>query len=314
MSEVSSTRNLDDSAMGLNLREGEEEIIENTPAEPTEAQAKDRYRQARRKLAGGVLRARLVSRGASGIASETAQHYWASVLFTRMAVTATSIQTLTPDLQPNAHWDFSAVASITRNLAECYLFFHFLCADAVPQVEKDARIILLNLHDHASRRKLRGELGEPEDVSKAAASAAVQDDLVRRFKANAYLSGLPEKRQAELIRGERTPFVQDDMIVRANMDKTNFRFLYRFFSNHTHTGPIAFYRMREHGRGGGFQNHADILYMGFALDFALDLMERATADFLVFFPDAETRGVAMRAAEAKSRPASGRKKRRRKGR
>lgn len=227
-----------------------------------------------------------------------------------MVVTAMSIQVLTPELQPDAHWDFSAVASITRNLAECYLFFYFLCADDVSQVEKDARIILLNLHDNASRQKLFGELGELDDnVATAAAKAEVHDDLMRKFHANAYLSGLPEKRQRELARGDRTPFVQDDMIERTNMDKSKFRFWYRLFSNHTHTGPVAFYRMGEQGRGQGFANRRDTLYMTVALSFAGDLMRRATTDFLVFFPGAETRGTAMEAAE-KARPASDRTKRR----
>lgn len=287
----------------------EEPTNSNAATEMADVQARAKYRQARGEFAAGVLRAQRLSRGAAGIRSETAQHYWASVLFTRMVVTAVSIQVLTPELRPNAHWDFSAVASITRNLAECYLFFYFLCADNVPQVEKDARIILLNLHDNASRRKLFGELGRPDDAQAAVARAEVHNDLVRKFKANAYLSRLPEKRQKELIRGEKTPFVQDDMVERTNLGKTNFRFLYRLFSNHTHTGPVAFYRMAEHRRGHGLQNPQDTFYMALALDFAGDLMRRAMADLLAFFPDAEARGTAIEAA-AKARPASGQMKRR----
>ena len=251
-----------------------------------------------------------MSRGADGILSETTQHYWASVLFTRMVVTATSIQLLTPDLRPDAHWDFSAVASITRNLAECYLFFFFLCADDVPQVERDARVILLNLHDNASRRKLFGELNEPDCTDEdLVANTDVQNDLINKFKTNAYLSNLPPKQQREMIRGERTPFVQDDMIERAKMDKRDFRFLYRLFSNHTHTGPIAFYRMAEHGRGQGFRNTTDTVYMTIALTSAGDLIRRATADVLVFFPQAELRGASEEAANKQKISRPGGKKR-----
>jgi Family of unknown function (DUF5677) len=288
----------------------EEKTTSDDPPRLTEFQAKTEYKKARRNFAAEVLRARRISRGAGGIRSETVQHYWASVLFTRMVVTAMSVQMLTPELQPDTHWDFSAVASISRNLAECYLFFYFLCADDVAQVEKDARVILLNLHDNASRKNLFGELGEPDDdVEAAAVKAEVHDDLVRKFNANAYLSGLPEKRQKELIKGERTPFVQDDMIERTKMDKRNFRFLYRFFSNHTHTGPVAFYRMAEHERGRGFQNFRDTYYTAIALGFASDLMRRAMIDTLALFPDAETRGLAMESAEARAGGTSGRKKR-----
>jgi len=285
-----------------------DDTTSGSPAKLTEVQVKDKYRRARREFAADILRAQHVSRGAGGIRCETSQHYWASVLFTRMVVTAKTIQVLTPDLQPTAHWDFSAVASITRNLAECYLFFYFLCADDIPQVEKDARGILLYLHDNASRRKLFGESGKPDDDAETVAKAAVHDDLVRKFNANSYLSSLPERRQKELIRGEKTPFVQDDVIERTTIEKTNFRFLYRLFSQHTHTGPVAFYRMAEHGRGHGFQNHQDTLFMTFALDLASDLMRRATSDVLDFFPNAETLGTGMETSDAKSGGPSRQKK------
>jgi hypothetical protein len=87
-----------------------------------------------------------------------------------------------------------------------------------------------------------------------------------------------------------------------SMDKRNFRFLYRFFSSHAHSGPAAFYRMAEHGRGMGFQNPKDTVYMAMALEFAGDLMHRAIADVLVFFPDAETRGAMMRLPSHTRRP------------
>ena len=285
------------------------------PTRLSEFRLKSDYRKARKNFANEVLRALRVSRGAAGIRSETAQHYWASVLFTRLVVTAKSIQVLAPELEPDAHWDFSAVASITRNLAECYLFFYFLCADDAPQVEMDARIILLDLHDNASRQKLIAELGEPDnDVETAAAMAKVVDDLVSKFNANAYLSGLPEKRQKELIRGEKTPFVQDEVIERAKLDKKTFRFWYRFFSNHTHSGPLAFYRMAEHGRGCGIQNYQDTFYTACALSFACDFLRQATADFVALFPNAETRGTAVVASEEKAGATTGRKLRRTKRR
>ncbi len=256
----------------------------------------------RKEFIAKMHRAKHVSRGAAGIRSETAQHYWASVLFTRMVVTGKTIQILTPKLQPDVHWDFSAVASITRNLAECYLFFYFLCIDDVPQVEKDARTILLYLHDNASRHKLFPKNNNPEYHAKfAAANAKVHDDLVQKFKANIYLSSLPEKRQNELIKGAKTPFVQDEVIEQTTIDKDNFRFLYRLFSQHTHSGPMAFFRMAEHGRGHGFQNYLDTLYMAFALEQASDLIQRATTNMMAFFPDADTRGAAIETMNKKKR-------------
>lgn len=256
------------------------------------------YRSARAAFGKLVSTADIVSVGASGISSPTPQHYWASVLFTRLVVTAKSIQVLTPTLGPNTHVDFSAVASIVRNLTECYLFFFFLCIDDVPQDQKDARIILLNLHDDGSRAKLFAELGEEElDDETRALRIVVRTDLETKFAANSYLAALPEKRQRELLRGEKTPFVQDDVIDRTDLDKKNFRFLYRFLSNHTHTGPVAFYRMGEHGRGAGYRNEKDTFYMTSALEFAATLLTPAIRDMSGLFPEAEERGRKARSAD-----------------
>ena len=256
------------------------------------------YGPARAAFGKLVSTADIVSVGASGISSPTPQHYWASVLFTRLVVTAKSIQVLTPALGPNTHVDFSAVASIVRNLAECYLFFFFLCIDDVPQDQKDARIILLNLHDDGSRAKLFAELGEEElDDETRALRIVVRTDLETKFAANSYLAALPEKRQRELLRGEKTPFVQDDVIDRTDLDKKNFRFLYRFLSNHTHTGPVAFYRMGEHGRGAGYRNEKDTFYMASALEFAATLLTPAIRDMSGLFSEAEERGRKARSAD-----------------
>jgi hypothetical protein len=57
-----------------------------------------------------------------GFLQRQAQRYWASVLINRIVVTTVRIKVPTPELQLDARWDFSAVATITRNLAECHLW------------------------------------------------------------------------------------------------------------------------------------------------------------------------------------------------
>ena len=81
--------------------------IPSTRPRLSEFEAKTQYREMRKEFATEVRRAQRVSRGAAGIRSETTQHFWASVLFTRMIVTAVSVQVLTPEPQIEAHWDFS---------------------------------------------------------------------------------------------------------------------------------------------------------------------------------------------------------------
>ena len=267
----------------------DEETISNAPAELTDVEAKAKYRQARREFAADVLRARRVSRGASGIRSETDQHYWASVLFTRMVVTATSIQVLTPEPRPDAHWDFSAMAYITRNFAECYLFFYFLCADNVSQVEKGARIILLNLHDNASRKKLFGEVGEPGDGKTTAANAEVTFFGPSREAAEG-----ANQRGEDALRARRCSrahqYGQDERSGSCIVCSVITRTLVRWPS-------IGWPSM-------AWSWVLESLTIPFIWALRLtspdDLMRRATADFLAFFPDAETGGRAIEAAEAKA--------------
>ena len=291
--------------------EVEEGSGDGPPRLRTEAQIRDSLSTVTARFDQAISKAKWRSVGASGIQSQTNQHYWASVLFTRLVVTAISIRRLLPEWKAGAHWDFSAVASLTRNLAECYLFYFFLCVDEVPQVERDARIILLNLHDDGTRTKLMAEIDNSElDAETIAARAIVRADLEEKFCANAYLAALPTGRRKELLRGERTPFVQDDVIDRTSLDKARFRSLYRLFSAHTHTGPISFYRMAEHGRGHGVANTHDARYICYAVDFATDILARASDDFTTLFPDADDRGKRIKSEEMRNRPRrSGRRQR-----
>lgn len=262
----------------------------------------DAYVAARRAFAQKLDAACRLSQGASNVESATSQHYWASVLFTRMVVTGISIRTLAPKKKSSGHWDFGAVASLVRNLAECYLYFFFLCVDDVPESEKKARIIMLDLHDDGSRSRLFGEMDELEpDGGTAVKRKAVREALEARFRANAWLAALPPKRQRELLKGEKTPFVQDEVIDRTPLDRRRFRFLYRFLSAHVHSGPLAFYRMGDHGRGTGSQNDFDTMYLYWTLSFATELLQHASQAMLDMFPDAERRDRRTRLSALMSR-------------
>jgi len=240
-----------------------------------------RYNLFRSRFRIQHKRAVQISKGAGGLISKSAREYWASVLFTRFAVTTGSASCLLPSAEPRAHWDFSAFASIVRNLVECYLLFYWLCVEPVSEEQAEARLVLLDLYDHGARRRLFANSQEPD---------LVQADLVRRFEENIILTALPEKRKRELLRGDKLPFVQDNIVDAMGDDRTQFRFLYRFLSQHTHTGPIAFYRMSEHDRGRGVESQAEKQYFVIVLDFAIDLVQSASADMLALFPGAEDRG------------------------
>lgn len=60
--------------------------------------------------------------------------------------------------------------------------------------------------------------------------------------------------------------------------------LYRFFSCHTHTTPLSFYRMDEQRRT-GVENDIDKGYKMIALDFANQILLRALNDFIASFSE-----------------------------
>lgn len=91
------------------------------------------YLAVRREFRELLKRARRISRGSGGISSTGNRMYWGCVLFTRIVVTAKSLDQLLPDPKPGEHWDFSAAASLTRNLFEACLVYHWLCGEDVPE-------------------------------------------------------------------------------------------------------------------------------------------------------------------------------------
>lgn len=241
------------------------------------------YLKYRRIFRNAIKRAIRVSRGSGGIFVETNRLAYASILFTRITVLSKTISTLLPDCKPREHWDCSSVASLARNLAEAYLWYYWLCEDDIDETVRQGRFILMHCHDRGSRIRMFGELGPAPD------DHVVMDDLISKFDSNSYLRSFGEKARKDALKGYKTPFVQDDIIERMGTDKSAFRFLYRFFSQHTHTGPIAFMRMREHDRGTGVETAHEKRYMILATLFAFEILNMATDGHCTLFPDAEER-------------------------
>ncbi|WP_421847325.1 DUF5677 domain-containing protein [Novosphingobium sp.] len=241
------------------------------------------YLLHRRIFRDAIKRAARVSRGSGGVWVETNRLAYASLLFTRITVLAKSISVLLPDCKPKEHWDFSSVASLTRNMAEAYLWYYWLCEDDVDEDLRQSRFVLMYCHDHGSRGKMLGEIIPPAD------DKIVMDDLVARFDANPYLRRFSDKARREALKGHKTPFVQDDVIERMGVDKVGWRFIYRLFSQHTHTSPVSFMRMIEHDRGTGVETAHEKQYIIIAMQFALGVLNGAIEGHCKLFPDAETR-------------------------
>jgi hypothetical protein len=265
----------------IDAEQEDDPLEQDTFARLSNPELTHRYLVERRTFRELVSRVERISCGSGGVLSTGNRMFWGSVLFTRISVTAKSIEQILPDPKPGQHWDFSAVASLARNILETCIVYHWLCGNDISEDVRQGRFILLYLHDHGSRRRLfPHQFTEPDPV---------HEDLVRRFDANPYLGTFDARQRAIALKGEKTPFVQDDVLAEMGVDMKNFRFLYRFFSQHTHSGPIAFYRMAEHGRGTGIETRHEKIYMLIAIEPVSGALSQAIKEHLTIFPDAETR-------------------------
>lgn len=98
-----------------------------------------------------------------------------------------------------------------------------------------------------------------------------------------------EKQRRQALKGEKTPFIQDEVLTEIGADLEQFRMVYRFFSQPTHSGPLTFYRMVDHDRGTGVETRHEKRYMIMVIGFAAQFLAEAIDVLLDIVPDAETR-------------------------
>jgi hypothetical protein len=92
--------------------------------------------------------------------------YCASVLYLRLCTFSVSILSLSPGSKVNlngVHWDFASIASLTRNLFECAVTFHYLAVEKIGDDEWKARLNVMQSHDCMSRHRMFKEF-DPEDA------------------------------------------------------------------------------------------------------------------------------------------------------
>lgn len=238
------------------------------------------YIETTRSFKTIVEKCRRTSQRFANIPSPSNKHFYASVLFTRICVTASSILLILP-LDTDDHWDFASAASLVRNLIECNLVFFYLCVDKISGNEWGCRWNILNLHDCTARIRLFTLLNVKENIDKYEKHAA---DLKLRLEKNKYFNSLPEKKKKELLKG-RTSFIktQDEIVTSMGIDKNNFRCLYEFLSHQIHSLPLSFYNMGEGNRGRGIYSKIEEDYTKMILIQTMEFLNLAERDMNLIF-------------------------------
>lgn len=214
----------------------------------------------------------------NGTPSRDGRDYWSSILLAKLTLTSMTLDKIVPRSaakEDTALWDMTSVAALVRILAENYLLFFWLCVETDTKELWDLRITLLTIADNRSRYRLTGEVeGEPEPEDFLSAQQA----LAARLQTMPSFRSLPARRQRELLKGDKTPFIQDDVIDALPIDRLSFRRFYRYLSSFVHTGTVSFFRMEAHARGQGEFNLYEATAMQAAIDFSVLIIEAAVSN------------------------------------
>ena len=216
-----------------------------------EVEKKATFSELRRELFRVTKAARDASKRHGQKLANTDRVFWASVIMTRIAVAGLTAKKIFPGFEKKDHWDFSSFAAVARSILEAYILFYWLCFEEITESEWQLRRLTLYLFDLKSRwRMSHGD--EPLDPD----NSVYLDLLERLHQCEAYQI-LEKSQKQRILRAKGMPFIQDDILEKIGVEKTNFRKTYRFLSEHVHSGPVSFFRMAEHGRGMGFSNPVD---------------------------------------------------------
>jgi len=127
----------------------------------SDVELNERYNEQRRKFYAAVADCECMSSATAGRQTNE-RRWWTSVIYARLCTTAISIIKVLPgprlgskDVGPlDGHWDFTAVAVLTRTLFENRLALYYLCLEEIDEDEWRSRLNLMQLHDFYSRKKV----------------------------------------------------------------------------------------------------------------------------------------------------------------
>jgi hypothetical protein len=211
------------------------------------------------------------------------RRFWSSVLLTRIVTTSHSLLALCPttkEANSAENWDFATIASITRNLFEAATFFRYFTAP-VEGDEWRARLNLMQLNDCTHRIKVFNHFA---DVENAARGGELAEDLRKRLESNTYFQKLDSGLQKTLLTGNRPSIYTLREMVEAVGADPRIWGVFEFYSSQTHTLPMSFYRMHEHGRT-GVANPIEALYIAHAMAFSAGLVNNLCDTFEADFAD-----------------------------
>jgi hypothetical protein len=172
---------------------------------------------------------------------------WTTWVFSRLCVTCHSISRLMVPMVSDygTTIDHGSIANLSRNVIETSILVSYLTQDGVSDEEWSCRTLALHLHDCTARIRLFKGLGLDDEYKKHRRDL---EDLRKRLSENAHFRGLESGVQEKLLGGMLIYIDGLRAAARyAGWDVGHFDAVYTYLSAQSHSTPMSFYRMGEHG-------------------------------------------------------------------
>jgi len=236
------------------------------------------------------LCATAVSAHTQGKSSVNWQQMMASIAFSKLAITATSVLRLLPGSRfcsevYGVHlWDLGAIGMLSRNLAETALTMHYLLEAHVSVNERQLRREVWEYHNYFERLKMmRTANPESEKVD------VLKQEVDRRRIAivnNPNFQKLSKDLRHRILVGEKAKLKSNEEICEsADISLKFYSAMFRYGSNHTHSSPFAFSLMDRLSPQAGIGFDA----VNLALTIAAGFLSVGIRGYLNIFPEQVSR-------------------------
>ena len=197
----------------------------------------------------------------------------ASVVYTKMCVTSSSIE----NLCRAKLFDHSAIMTLCRMVMEGMTLYFYL-AETVSDDEWACRELIIRLHDTTARIKLFRAFAPKEKYRELLSG---RDSLKVELGVNPFYRTLPSEARIRLLSGNEI-FVRGMRIAakRAGWEDAQFQAIYGYLSTHTHSAPMSFMRLKRHNINFSSPGEAQFSMVGLAINVAEHCLLRTSMDYL----------------------------------
>jgi Family of unknown function (DUF5677) len=207
---------------------------------------------------------------AQGVAGGERRH-WSSVLLIRICLISESIEHLCPDKNNPAaakQWDFSSIASLSRNLFEAVAFFNYISTPVGPEIFA-FRVLLIEYNDCMNRLRIFRQTGMQDQVTRGELEAAAfQSELSN----DGHFRTLDPHQQKRAMTGLYPTLISLREMTGLVGQKAETWGVYDYLSTHSHTLPVSFFRIATQGRTGKENESEKVLLTG-TLEMLVELVD-----------------------------------------